>query len=310
MSYRCRLDDQPFGPCAAPHGFAGVAPGTHTFQVRAIDAVGNVGPVATRSFRVDDGAAPPVDPAGTPAQPASRAAGGSAHEVSPSGAAAPDRPQRRAPPRRRTCGPRWPGSLAAWPASTPEPSRVAGRSRTCSASEAPGRMTITWRVSGKAAVVAPRLADPALRPDRRAHRAPDRGRQAAPASRAAHSDHRDRALSARFRRAGGDGPEHVHAQAALTSRRATGERPFDTKRRAEGPGARGASPLHAAAPMAAVRSHAVRRRRSRQVGALPLVAQIVDGVPHAAGVRREHAGLRCRHCSFPLIRATDSARLT
>lgn len=66
-TYRCRLNDQPFAACGSPQGYAGVAAGTHTFQVRATDAVGNIGSVVTRTFSVGGGTPAPGDPAGIPA---------------------------------------------------------------------------------------------------------------------------------------------------------------------------------------------------------------------------------------------------
>jgi hypothetical protein len=73
-TFSCRIDEAPFAPCASPQGFTGVAAGRHTFQVRATDRVGNLGPPATRTFRVGTDA-PAPDPAGTapvldPAPPA------------------------------------------------------------------------------------------------------------------------------------------------------------------------------------------------------------------------------------------------
>lgn len=54
---QCRFDSAGFGPCSGPgSSHAPAAPlgeGGHTFRVRAIDAVGNVGPQSTRSFTVD-----------------------------------------------------------------------------------------------------------------------------------------------------------------------------------------------------------------------------------------------------------------
>jgi len=52
VKFRCRLDNGPVKPCGASQGYAGVAPGTHTFQVGATDAVGNVGVMASRKVRV------------------------------------------------------------------------------------------------------------------------------------------------------------------------------------------------------------------------------------------------------------------
>jgi hypothetical protein len=63
VTYRCRLDDGPVRPCGTSQGYTNVAPGVHTFQVGATDAVGNVGPLVSRKVRVagakagvDDGA--------------------------------------------------------------------------------------------------------------------------------------------------------------------------------------------------------------------------------------------------------------
>jgi hypothetical protein len=63
VKFRCRLDNGPVKPCGSSQGYTGVAPGTHTFQVGATDAVGNVGPLVSRKVRVagarggvDDGA--------------------------------------------------------------------------------------------------------------------------------------------------------------------------------------------------------------------------------------------------------------
>jgi large repetitive protein len=43
-TFECRLDDEGFAPCQSPRHYDPVAPGTHTFQVRAADAAGNVDP--------------------------------------------------------------------------------------------------------------------------------------------------------------------------------------------------------------------------------------------------------------------------
>jgi RTX calcium-binding nonapeptide repeat (4 copies) len=52
-SYQCKLDSGSYGPCSSPNTTAHLADGSHTFYVRAIDAVGNVDPTpAARSFTV------------------------------------------------------------------------------------------------------------------------------------------------------------------------------------------------------------------------------------------------------------------
>ena len=52
VSFECRLDSASFQPCTSPYTTARLAKGTHTFQVRARDAAGNVDPSpASRSFK-------------------------------------------------------------------------------------------------------------------------------------------------------------------------------------------------------------------------------------------------------------------
>lgn len=43
-SFECRLDAAPFSACVSPQSYTGLAPGAHTFEVRAIDGVGNADP--------------------------------------------------------------------------------------------------------------------------------------------------------------------------------------------------------------------------------------------------------------------------
>jgi hypothetical protein len=61
----CSLDGAVFATCASPAEFSGLAVGSHKFDVRATDDVGNVG-TATRSFLI---AAPPANPPATPVNP-------------------------------------------------------------------------------------------------------------------------------------------------------------------------------------------------------------------------------------------------
>jgi hypothetical protein len=49
--FECKLDKGGFKACTSPARYR-VKLGAHVFQVRAIDAVGNVGPAASYSFRV------------------------------------------------------------------------------------------------------------------------------------------------------------------------------------------------------------------------------------------------------------------
>jgi Domain of unknown function (DUF1929) len=51
--FQCRLDDAVFAACTSPWTYSGLAAGTHTFRVRAIDGAGNPDPTpATRTFAV------------------------------------------------------------------------------------------------------------------------------------------------------------------------------------------------------------------------------------------------------------------
>jgi hypothetical protein len=43
-TFECRLDAIFWEPCTSPHGYTGLAPGAHTFDVRATDAAGNTDP--------------------------------------------------------------------------------------------------------------------------------------------------------------------------------------------------------------------------------------------------------------------------
>jgi hypothetical protein len=52
-TFRCSLDGEKGVACDSPFEWAGIPNGTHTFEVRASDAVGNEGPGDTATFDVD-----------------------------------------------------------------------------------------------------------------------------------------------------------------------------------------------------------------------------------------------------------------
>jgi hypothetical protein len=66
-SFSCRLDGEPLESCTSPVAVPGLAAGGHTFDLRVVDAAGNVG-TASRKFQVV-APKPPVTPPARPAPP-------------------------------------------------------------------------------------------------------------------------------------------------------------------------------------------------------------------------------------------------
>jgi len=71
LGFECRLDGAGFSPCTSPKSYTGLSPGVHTFQVRAIDAAGNVDPTpASYTWTINAAAAAcfglPATKTGTP----------------------------------------------------------------------------------------------------------------------------------------------------------------------------------------------------------------------------------------------------
>lgn len=68
VTFACRIDQNDFAACSSPVHFAGLAPGTHTFSVRATDKAGNVGqPVSVSwTFTPPDRTPPKVSITGGP----------------------------------------------------------------------------------------------------------------------------------------------------------------------------------------------------------------------------------------------------
>jgi len=71
-SFQCHFDARAFTPCSSPFTpFVALSQGTHVFNVRAIDAPGNVSATVSRTFTVDT--IPPPIPKITATNPASPA---------------------------------------------------------------------------------------------------------------------------------------------------------------------------------------------------------------------------------------------
>jgi hypothetical protein len=69
-TWNCRIDGGSWQACGATRAFSNLAPGEHAFQVEGRDAAGNVGPILTRRFIVQGGAANTAPaPAAAPQEP-------------------------------------------------------------------------------------------------------------------------------------------------------------------------------------------------------------------------------------------------
>jgi Big-like domain-containing protein len=68
-TFECQLDGGGYSSCASPKPYSGVAPGSHTFQVKATDPAGNTDPTAASFTWVIDIAAPDTTITASPANP-------------------------------------------------------------------------------------------------------------------------------------------------------------------------------------------------------------------------------------------------
>jgi hypothetical protein len=68
LAYLCRIDGRPFSSCASPEWYFNLADGSHTFQVQARDAAGNVSGSTSYTWTVDTLAPPPPSLTGYPSK--------------------------------------------------------------------------------------------------------------------------------------------------------------------------------------------------------------------------------------------------
>jgi hypothetical protein len=68
-SFSCQLDGGAFTGCPSPKTYSGLAPGSHTFQVRQTDTAGNTGPTAAFTWTIDTTAPAAPNITANPANP-------------------------------------------------------------------------------------------------------------------------------------------------------------------------------------------------------------------------------------------------
>src|SRR5205823_7342133 len=72
---QCSLDGAAFAACTSPQSYSGLAAGNHTFQVRAIDQVGNVDATPASYTWTIDLAPPDTTITATPSNPTNQTTG-------------------------------------------------------------------------------------------------------------------------------------------------------------------------------------------------------------------------------------------
>jgi len=91
-TFECRVDGAPFTPCASPHTSAPLADGAHVFEVRAVDAAGNLDPTPARHAFTVDTRAPGTGVSGGPPPAAPPAALPADQRLAPAPPSAPRPP--------------------------------------------------------------------------------------------------------------------------------------------------------------------------------------------------------------------------
>lgn len=79
--FECKLDDAAFEACTSPRAFSGLSDGAHSFAVRAVDVVGNIGDPVIRTWTIDR-TAPDTAITGGPAEGSTLTTGTATFEFS------------------------------------------------------------------------------------------------------------------------------------------------------------------------------------------------------------------------------------